>query len=1032
MLKCPRCDQELKSGAPGGLCPHCLIEGAFETSEPAKDLKTQTINLPSIGVDDEFDRYRIVKPLGEGGMGTVFLAEQTRPIRRLVALKVIKLGMDTTQVLSRFANERQALAVMNHPNIARILDAGSTRQGRPYFVMEHIDGEPITRHCDSTKMPVDKRLELFCAVCLAVEHAHRQGVIHRDLKPSNILVKEQDGTPVPKIIDFGIAKATDHRAIDDTLVTQYGQMLGTPEYASPEQANLESGAIVAASDIYSLGVILYELLTGSLPFDAERIRRLGLMEMLRVIREEDAPSLSRKLNTAGAAIAGIAERRQVDVPTLRRLADSDLNSIALKALDKLPVRRYATAEEFVKDIRRHLERAPVQASPPGTIVRARKFFQRYRSALLRPETSSGLLIKSTDAAVQPSASSSKVPIVLGDVANNTGETAFDGKVRQMIAAEVGKFPRLKLLTDSRTKEVLQSMRLSGDARLTFDVAADICERTGSAAFIEGWISRLGGSYVLGLRATSATGEVLHEEQSAAAKQADVFNALVRMAEKFSIRAGELLTDIKREPSLPSDVTTSSRDAWRSYSAAMKAYQVKAQSAEIVSLLNRALEEDPNFAMAYAMLGRTQADLGEPERAAGNVTRAYELRNQVSDRESLFITFTYHRQMTRNLELCRQVLESWTHKYPQDLYPHGFLSGFTSPGTGRYQRAIEAGSKAIELDPKFAIGYENVAFAYLYLDRLDEAATLLERAAGRRIEVVQLSIVRYFIAFLRNDRADMERVMTERRARFEGQGWFEHQEAMTLAYEGRISEANRISARSLILARQAGLAGRVAAFQGAAALWNAIFGHKAEAVKASSATLASFRSRDTDYGPAIALALFNRHEEVLAIIAELERSYPEDTCVQFSYLPVLRCLDALSQGNPSQALEMTQAAIPYDFAVPGTAYFTGSSFFGALYPVYARGLAHSRMGQYREAAAEFQKILEHPGIVLNDPVGPLARLQLARALSACGDQVEAAAIYTKLLEIWRHADADSPVVAEARAELAHLTNSSRQKVSPQSL
>jgi serine/threonine protein kinase len=1032
MLKCPRCDQELKSGAPGGLCPSCLIEGAFETSEAARDLKTQTISLPPIGVDDEFDRYRIVKPLGEGGMGTVYLAEQNRPIRRLVALKVVKPGMDTAQVLSRFANERQALAVMDHPNIARIFDAGSTRRGRPYFVMEYIEGEPVTRYCDRKKMSVGKRLELFCAVCLAVEHAHRQGVIHRDLKPSNILVKDQEGAPVPKIIDFGIAKATDQRALDDTLVTQFGQMLGTPEYASPEQANMESGAILATSDIYSLGVILYELLTGSLPFDAERIRRLGLIEVLRVIREEEAPSLTRMLNMAGTAITDIAARRQVDVPTLRRLADGDLNSIALKALEKAPVQRYASAEEFAKDIRRYLERAPVQASSPGPFVRARKFLQRYKSALLTPATSSGSRIESTDAAAQSSASSSKVPIVLGGVANNTGETAFDGKVRQMIAAEVGKFSRLKLQTDVRMKEVLQSMRLSGDATLTFDVAADICERTGSAAFLEGWISRLGGRYVLGLRATSATGEVLHEEQSAEAKQADVFKALVRMAEKFGIRAGELLTDIKREPSLPSDVTTSSRDAWRSYSAAMKAYQTKAQSAEIVSLLNRAIEEDPNFAMAYAMLGRTQADLGEPELAAVNVTRAYELRNQVSDRESLFITFTYHRQMTRNLELCRQVLESWSHKYPQDLYPHGFLSGFTSPGTGRYQRAIEAGLKAIELDPNFAIGYENVAFAYLYLDRPGEAAALLERAAGRRIEVVQLSIVRYFISFLRNDRADMERVMTERRARFEGQGWFEHQEAMTLAYEGRIREANRLSARSLILARQAGLAGRAAAFQGAAALWNALFGHKTEAKRASSATLASFRSRDTDYGPAVAMALCNRHEEVLAIIAELERSYPEDTCVQFSYLPVLHCLAALSRGNPSQALEMTQAAIPYDFAVPGTAYFTGSSFFGALYPVYARGLAQSRMGQYREAAAEFQKILGHPGIMLNDPVGPLAHLQLARALSAVGDQVEAVAIYTKLLEIWRHADADSPVLQEARAEFAQLTNSSSQKVLPQPL
>lgn len=958
-------------------------------------------------------------------MGTVYLAEQSRPIRRSVALKVIKPGMDTAQVLSRFANERQALAVMDHPHIARILDAGSTRQGRPYFVMEHIDGEPITRYCDSKRTPVVQRLELFCAVCLAVEHAHRQGVIHRDLKPSNILVKEQDGTLVPKIIDFGIAKATDHRAVGDTLVTQYGQMLGTPEYASPEQANMESRAILATSDIYSLGVILYELLTGSLPFDAERIRRFGLIELLRVIREEEAPSLSRMLNMAGTAITDIANCRQVDVPTLRRLADSNLNSIALKALEKAPARRYASAEEFAKDIRRYLERAPVHASPPGPIVRARKFLRRYKFALLGNDKSSGSTVDGTAAPHPSSDYSSKIPIVLGEFTNNTGEAVFDRKVRQMLAAEVGRFPRLKLLTDASIVEVLESMRLSRNTRLTPDVASEICERTGSAAAVEGWILSLGGKYVLGLRATSSAGEVLHEEQSAAGKQADVFKALVRIAERFSLRASELLAGVDKAPSLPVEVTTNSRDAWRSYSAAMKAYQSKAQSSEIVSLLNHAIEADPKFAMAYAMLGRTQADLGEPERAAANVTRAYELRNQVSDRETFFITFTYHRQETRNLELCRQVLESWTHKYPQDLYPHGFLSGFTSPGTGRYQRAIEAGLKAIELDPNFAIGYENVAFAYLYLDRVGEAATLLEKAAARHIEMVQLAMVRYFISFLRSDSAGMETVRTERSARFEGQGWFEHQEAMTSAYQGRIREANRLSARSAILAGQAGLAGRVAAFQGTAALWNALFGLKADAERASLATLASFRSRDTDYGPAIALALCNRNEEVLAIIAELERSYPNDTSVQFSYLPVLRCLHALNQGSPSQALEMTQVAIPYELAVPGTAYFTGSSFVGALYPIYVRGLAHSRMGQHREAAAEFQKMLDHLGILLNDPIGPLARLQLARALSACGDQANSVANYTTLLEIWRHSDADNPVIREARAEFAQLTNISAQ-------
>src|SRR5215471_18934213 len=237
MPNCPQCGAELDSGDPAGLCPNCLIRGAFDTSVGAEESGTQTIiTATTAASEDDFGRYQILRPLGEGGMGTVYLAEQREPIRRCVALKVIKLGMDTSQVLARFANERQALAMMDHPNIAQMFDAGATTKGRPYFVMEYIQGAPITNYCDRKRMTTRERLALFLAVCSAVQHAHQKGVIHRDLKPSNVLVTDQDGAPVPKVIDFGIAKATDKWAIENTLLTQFGQIVGTPEYASPEQA----------------------------------------------------------------------------------------------------------------------------------------------------------------------------------------------------------------------------------------------------------------------------------------------------------------------------------------------------------------------------------------------------------------------------------------------------------------------------------------------------------------------------------------------------------------------------------------------------------------------------------------------------------------------------------------------------------------------------------------------------------------------------------------------------------------------------
>src|SRR5580704_16727125 len=330
------------------------------------------------GQDAVIDSYRLLQLIGEGGMGEVWLAEQKEPVRRRVAIKLIKAGMDTREVVARFESERQALALMDHPGIAKVFDAGSTAEGRPYFVMEYVAGLPITLYCDSHKLDTRQRLELFISVCEGVQHAHQKAIIHRDLKPSNILVTEVDGKPVPRIIDFGIAKATSHRLNEKTVHTQVGALIGTLGYISPEQADSGGEDIDTRSDVYSLGVVLYELLSGALPFD---FRRLAYDEALRCLREQDAPSPSTRLRTRGADSAPAAKNRGADLPTLVSLLQGDPDAITLRALEKIRARRYSTPIELAADIGRYLRNEPVLARGPSAVYRARKFVRRHRLAV---------------------------------------------------------------------------------------------------------------------------------------------------------------------------------------------------------------------------------------------------------------------------------------------------------------------------------------------------------------------------------------------------------------------------------------------------------------------------------------------------------------------------------------------------------------------------------------------------------------------------------------------------------------------------
>jgi serine/threonine protein kinase/tetratricopeptide (TPR) repeat protein len=1030
MPSCPQCGAELASGNAAGLCPKCLIEGAFDSSLGGTfESGTETIKTaPVAGADDDFGRYRIVRPLGEGGMGTVYLAEQHEPIRRLVAIKVVKLGMDTTQVLARFANERQSLAIMDHPNIARIFDAGATSRGRPYFAMEYIEGEPITQYSDRKRMAIKERLGLYLQVCRAVQHAHQKRVIHRDLKPSNVLVTEQDGRPVPKVIDFGIAKATDKWAVENTLLTQFGQIVGTPEYASPEQADTMTGAIDELSDVYSLGVVLYELMIGAVPFETATLRGAGLAEMLRIIREEEAPPLLRKLTSMGAGASDIAERRQTDPSSLRRLVNGDLNAITMKALEKARDRRYASVSELAADIQRFLEDRPVLASPPGRIYRTRKFLHRHRIAALGASAAALILVLSgltvwslsRDVVAKPKLTA-KDTIVLADFDNKTGDAAFDDTLRQGLAVELQQSPYLAMIPDRTVQHTLSLMGQPKDARLTPEIAQQVCERTGSAAVLDGSIARVGSQYVLGLRAKDCnTGSTLDQQQVAVTKKEEVLDALSAMSRKFRTRAGESLATVEKHSMLLSEATTLSIEALKAYSTANRWSLSTGSYERSIPLLLRAIEIDPNFAMAYAQLGfgygRSDSTL-----SAKYASQAWRLRDRVSDRERFYIDFVYYRQVTGDLEKAYKTLEMWSQTYPrrgamlanaQDL-----LGGISSQGTGRFDRTIEAAQDGIATDPDFPHAYSNLSLAQFYTDRFAESETTLQRAAARKMQLPQLPMLQYSLAALKGDRAQMDRIAASAKGNRAIGHWIAHAEALALARSGRLQASRQASGRAVDLARQAGEREVAAVFLAARAVWEAFYGRSAEASAGAIAALDLTTDRDVEYITALALALSGSSARSEALSADLEKRFPEDTFVKSTYVPVLRALASQQRGKFADSAECLEITRSYELAVTGLNF--PYLILGGLHSAYVRGQAFLALGKNAEAAAEFQKILDHRGVTGLDPIGPLAHLQLGRVFALSADKAKAKAAYEALLALWKDADPDLPILKIAKAEYAKL-------------
>ncbi len=925
-------------------------------AEAALDVAAGEAHASAEAMPVTIGRYHVLAKIGEGGMGEVFLAEDTSLGRR-VALKLPPAAWSgDPRTRERLQQEARAAATLNHPNVCIVHEVGEGPGNRPFIAMEYVEGETLAARIKRGRLPVQEVLALGEQVAGALHEAHSKGVVHRDLKPSNIMLTSHG----VKLLDFGLANVTRPSSFPNAG-TAAGTFAGTIPYMSPEQVRSED--VDHRTDLYSLGVLLYEAATGCRPFDAPTPRAT-----CEAILESDP----RPASEIVAAVPAKLER------------------VIRRALAKNREERYQSAAEL---------RADVVASASTA--------RRLRLALA--VTAVSLVLALTYWLWLANRSSSfpaprRETVLVAAFANATNDPAFDGTLEQVLIGQLQQTPFVSLFPDDGVRETLRLMSRSSEERVTTEVALEICRRRGIGAWIAGSIAPLGRRYVITLDALDGqSGTLLARERIEADSRVEVLPALGKAAIQLRQTLGEPFQSIQRFNTPVEQATTGSLDALRAYALGVEQAR-KGNYPVAVSLYERAVKIDPQFAVAHEALAREEFNSGYPQEiVSAAATRAYELRERATEQEQLSIAALYHSSVTGDFERAIEAGELWKTTFPLEWRPHHLLGDLYN-STAQYEEAVDAAREAVRLNPDVAAAYSNLAGSLFALDRFAEARAVYRQAMARGLDAPEYHAYLWRIAYYLGDTEGAQQELDWAAG---SSTWALNMTALAAALQGQWREAQRASQHATEFFEARDLRGYAALAARYDTVTGALVGDCATAKRRAPRALGPSLAADEQARAIIALAMCGDSGSASGFADRLKDRHPQDTMLNRVWLPLIHAAASLDR-EPAHAIDALQAATPHEGAADS-------------WPIYLRGLALLRAGRGVEARAEFQKIITHRGRTLWVPFYPLAHLGVARAAVMSGDVAAASQAYQELFTLWKDADADLPVLVEARDEYEKLTS-----------